>query len=201
MYGRYELYKTIKYIRHKLPQATAIDKWNWMFACTVLFQCQYHIDCCSKNCRTYSYKCVRSFKEIPQVGQATMPQLQPVAEGGILTIQPVNSIDELVNRFGNDGNESMPSTETPTITTITMSNSSLLHATNQNKNSNNNMYFGITTPIVCLASGLRVSSRYTKIFRKFNCVTVILVLVEWWVLFNELFVRSMRNNRAIGMCC
>lgn len=158
-----------------------------MFACSVLFQCQNHIDCCSRNCLTFSYKCIRNRNALPLVGQATLPQLQPVAGGGALPVQSVNSIDELVNRFGNDENESGPATTT-TMYTITMSNSvyktltanSSLETTNQNKNTNNNIYSGIMTPRVCLSTGLRVSSRYTQIFRIFNMLklNVLKVLVK-----------------------
>lgn len=139
-----------------------------MFACSVLFQCQNHIDCCSRNCLTFSYKCIRSRSAMPQMGQATLPQLQPVAVGGVLPVQSVNSIDELVNRFGNDEDESRPaSTTTTTPTAFTMSNSvyhsstasSLQKVTNQNNSSNTNIYSGIQTPSVCLSTGLRVGFR------------------------------------------
>lgn len=105
---------------------------------------------------------------MPQIGQATLPQLQPVAEGGAPPVQSVNSIDELVNRFGNDEDESRPAaTSSTTPTAFTMSNSvyhsstasSLQKVTNQNNSYNNNIYSAIQTPSVCLSNGLRVGSR------------------------------------------
>lgn len=86
---------------------------------------------------------------MPQMWQAAMPQLQTVAGGGDSPVQSVNNIDELVNRFGNDENESGPATAPTTITMIVP-----LQTNSQN---NNIVYSGIATPKVCLSTGLRVS--------------------------------------------
>jgi len=64
--------------------------------------CQYHQDCCSNNCLTFSYKCVKQRSEEDQQHQiivSSIPETNAIN---------VNNVQELVDRFGGDNNNNEP---------------------------------------------------------------------------------------------
>ena len=87
-------------------------------------QCQLHTDCCSRNCLTFRYKCIKSRNDegnvhiidgtvavSPVVTSVTQSQERPSQQQPTVEF---NNVQELVDRFGEDASpSSRPSTVAP----------------------------------------------------------------------------------------
>jgi len=68
--------------------------------------CQTNLDCCSRNCLSFSYKCIRERVAQPELPSNTVQQPEIPFVG-----QPAgnaNSVQDLVDRFGSDGESNAP---------------------------------------------------------------------------------------------
>ncbi|KAJ6638297.1 hypothetical protein Bhyg_11031 [Pseudolycoriella hygida] len=80
--------------------------------------CQNSWDCCSNRCLSFSYKCIRG---PPSVQTGYMPNA-PIENPTLI----VETLDDLVNRFGNDDDKSpAQSTTTSTISSTSTSTTSI----------------------------------------------------------------------------
>lgn len=83
---------------------------NWIIYYFTSLQCQNHLDCCSRNCLTFSYKCIRERSTEADLNFVNrVPDVAGSGVGG-----SVNSVQELVDRFGGDENNRPTSGPPPT---------------------------------------------------------------------------------------
>ncbi|KAG4068023.1 hypothetical protein HA402_010709 [Bradysia odoriphaga] len=84
--------------------------------------CQNSWDCCSNRCLSFSYKCVKG----PPTS-AYQPYAPSIIEDP--TVISVDTLDDLVNRFGSDDEKTLakPTTTSPVSSTSTSTSSSTIH--------------------------------------------------------------------------
>lgn len=69
---------------------------------THTWQCQSNQDCCSRNCLSFSYKCIRERTEQPELPSHGNNQQPESPISGSASAGTAGSVQELVDRFGSD---------------------------------------------------------------------------------------------------